>query len=135
MSAFMASRSRRRSCGPPPGWNCRDVRLYLARLSFDQLGQERAAALNTIETRFKLPPDQVDMLINAGRDALKTNPVFRSFLKRLRHGANLSGRFPSFHNILSGHVVISKRKISTQGRRPKGARIWTKEGAVNFHLH
>jgi len=28
------------------GMNCRDVRLYLARLSFDQLGPERASALN-----------------------------------------------------------------------------------------
>jgi NTE family protein len=78
--------------GAPAGWNCRDVRLYLARLSFDQLGQERAAALNTIETRFKLPPDQVDLLINAGRDALKANVVFRSFLKSL--GAPLPHETP-----------------------------------------
>lgn len=78
--------------GAPPGWNCHDVRLYLARLSFDQLGQERAAALNTIETRFKLPADQVDMLINAGRDALKANVVFRSFLKSL--GAPLPRETP-----------------------------------------
>jgi len=77
------SAAERRRFGAPPGWNCRDVRLFLARLSFDQLGPERAAALNTIETRFKLPPEQVDMLINAGRDALKSNAVFRSFLKSL----------------------------------------------------
>jgi hypothetical protein len=27
-----------------------------------------------------LPPDQVDLLISAGRDALKANKVFREFL-------------------------------------------------------
>jgi|SRR5208282_416677 len=75
----------RRRFGAPPGWNCRDVRLFLARLAFDQLGPERAAALNAVETRFKLPPDQVDLLITAGRDALKNNTVFRSFLASLGH--------------------------------------------------
>ena len=39
------------------------------------------SALNAVETRFKLPPDQVDMLIAAGRDALASNPKFRAFLK------------------------------------------------------
>jgi NTE family protein len=79
------SAAERRHFGAPPGWNCRDVRLYLARLTFDQLGPERAAALNAVETRFKLPPDQVDMLITAGRDALKSHAVFRSFLASLGH--------------------------------------------------
>jgi hypothetical protein len=41
--------------------------------------------LNAVETRFKLPPDQVDLLITAGRDALKNNAVFRSFLGSLGH--------------------------------------------------
>jgi NTE family protein len=79
------SPAERRHFGAPPGWNCRDVRLYLARLAFDQLGPERAAVLNAVETRFKLPPDQVDLLITAGRDALKNNAVFRSFLGSLGH--------------------------------------------------
>jgi NTE family protein len=73
----------RRRLGAPPGWNCKDVKFFIGRLSFDQLGPEREAALNAVETRFKLPPDQVDMLIAAGRDALKTNTVMRSFLKSL----------------------------------------------------
>jgi NTE family protein len=76
----------RKRYGAPPGWNCSDVKLYLARLTFDQLGPERAAALNAVETRFKLPPEQVDLLITAGRDALMGNPVFRSFLGSLGHG-------------------------------------------------
>jgi NTE family protein len=77
------SPTERHKLGAPAAWNCRDVRLHLARISFDQLGPERASALNAVETRFKLPPEQVDMLIDAGRDALKVNPVFRSFVKSL----------------------------------------------------
>jgi NTE family protein len=74
------SEPERRKLGAPPGWNCRDVKFFIGRLAFEQLGPDRAAALNAVETRFRLPPDQVEMLITAGRDALKTSPVFRSFL-------------------------------------------------------
>jgi NTE family protein len=73
----------RRHFGAPPGWNCRDVKFFIGRIAFEQLGAERAAALNAVETNFKLPPDQVDMLITAGRDALKGSTVFRSFLDSL----------------------------------------------------
>ncbi len=79
------SPAERRHFGAPTGWNCRDVRLFLARLAFDQLGPQRAAVLNAIETRFKLPPDKVELLITAGRDALKNNAVFSSFLGSLGH--------------------------------------------------
>jgi NTE family protein len=71
----------------PSGWNCRDVELFMGRVTFEQLGPERAAALNAVETRFKLPPDQVDMLITAGRDALGTSNVFHAFLKSLPHAS------------------------------------------------
>jgi NTE family protein len=77
-----ADRSR---YGAPPGWNCRDVKFFVGRIAFDQLGPERAAALNAVETRLRLPPDQVDMLIAAGRDALKNSVVFRSFLNASPH--------------------------------------------------
>jgi len=71
--------------GAAPTWNCRDVRFFIGRIAFDQLGPERAAALNAVETRLKLPADQVETLIDAGRDALKVNTVFRSFLDSLSH--------------------------------------------------
>ena len=63
------------------------MKLFLTRLSFDQLGPERSVALNAVETRFKLPPDQVDMLIGAGHDVLISNGVFRKFLNSLGQGA------------------------------------------------
>jgi len=77
------SEAERHRYGAPPGWNCKDLKFFIGKISFDQLGPERAAALNAVETRFKLPPDQVDLLINAGREALKNNTVFRSFLNSL----------------------------------------------------
>ena len=79
------SEADRKRYGAPPGWNCKDVKFFIGRISFDQLGPDRAAALNAVETRFKLPPDQVDMLIAAGHDALRSNPTFRSFLNSMPH--------------------------------------------------
>ena len=81
------SAADRHRYGAAAGWNCRDVKLFLTRLSFDQLGPERSVALNAVETRFKLPPDQVDMLIGAGHDVLISNGVFRKFLNSLGQGA------------------------------------------------
>ncbi len=77
------SEADRKRYGAPPGWNCRDVKFFVGRIAFDQLGPERAAALNAVETRLKLPPDQIEALVSAGRDALKTNAVFRQFLNSL----------------------------------------------------
>src|SRR5580700_3902030 len=74
------SEAERSRLGVGPGWNCKDVKFFVGRVSFDQLGPDRSAALNAVETRLKLPPDQVDLLISAGRDALKANKVFREFL-------------------------------------------------------
>src|SRR5271170_3864255 len=82
------SQAERARLGAPPGWNCRDVQFFISRVGFDQLGPERAAALNNVETRFKLPPDQVDMLIAAGRDSLAANPMLRAFMTSL-------GRMPA----------------------------------------
>jgi len=74
------SEADRRRLGAPPGWNCRDVQFFISRVGFDGLTPDRTAALNGVETRLKLPPDQVDMLITAGRDALNANPKFRAFM-------------------------------------------------------
>jgi NTE family protein len=77
--------AQRRQYGATPGWNCKDVKFFVGRIAFDQLGPERAAALNNVQTALKLPPDQVEELISAGRDALKVNPTFRDFLGSLSH--------------------------------------------------
>jgi NTE family protein len=74
------SAPERARLGAPPDWNCRDVRFFVNRVGFDQLGPERAAVLNAVSTRFTLPPEQVDALITAGSDALRENGLFREFV-------------------------------------------------------
>jgi NTE family protein len=73
----------RKRYGAPANWNCRDIKLMVSRVAFDQLGPERATALNAVDTRLKLPAAQVDAVISAGRDAVRVNPTFRAFLQGL----------------------------------------------------
>jgi NTE family protein len=81
------SAAERRHFGAPAGWNCHDVKIFVGRVAFDQLDPQRAAALNNVATAFKLPPDQVEMVISAGQDALKGSTTFRSFLNSLGGGS------------------------------------------------
>ncbi len=77
------SAAERRRYGAPPGWNCQDAKIFVGRVSFDQLDDQRAAKLNAVATAFKLPPDQVDLLISAGHDAVKGSAIFNSFLNSM----------------------------------------------------
>ena len=61
-------------------WDCHDLKFFVGRINFEQLGAMRARELNSIPTRFKLSPENVEMLIAAGQDALRTNPTFHAFL-------------------------------------------------------
>ncbi len=81
------SAAQRKKFGAPGNWNCHDLKFFVGRVGFDQLGEQRAAQLQAIETRFKLPQDQVDALIAAGGDALRANPTFQGFLASLRSGS------------------------------------------------
>ena len=65
--------------GARPGWNCHDLKFVVGRLGFDQLDPARAAELEAIPTRFRLPSEEVDNVIAAGRDALRASPTFRAF--------------------------------------------------------
>ena len=64
-------------------WNCRDLKFFVGRVSFDQLDKELAEKLALIPTRFKLPTDTVDELISGGGEALLRNPAYRNFLGSL----------------------------------------------------
>jgi NTE family protein len=79
----------------PPAWDCKDVKFFIGRIAFEDLGPERAGWLNRIKTTLQLPPDQVDMLTAAGHDALKSSPAFHAFLQSLpsvqRPSAVMSG--------------------------------------------
>jgi NTE family protein len=69
--------------GVTAGWNCRDVKFFVTRVGFDQLGPNRAAELDVVPTSFRLPAETVDMVISAGRDALRANRTYVAFLKSL----------------------------------------------------
>jgi len=66
--------------GTLAGWNCRDVQFSLLQLSFDQLGPERHKQLSEVPIRFRLPREQVDLVVQAGRDVLRQNKGFQRFL-------------------------------------------------------
>jgi NTE family protein len=65
-----------------PGWRCDDVEFFVTRISFESLDKERAASLNELPTRLRLPERDVDRLIDAGRDAILGNPVIREFERK-----------------------------------------------------
>jgi len=64
-------------------WNCRDLKITIGRVSFDQLGAARARRLNQVPTSFTLPAETVDELTRAGGDALSAHPVFKKFLTEM----------------------------------------------------
>jgi NTE family protein len=88
----------------PAAWNCKDVKFFIGRIAFEQLGPDRAAELDAVETRFKLPPDQVEMLITAGRDALNASGVFRSFLASLPHAPQSANAGPPLSTLLQAQA-------------------------------
>lgn len=77
------SAADRKRYGAPANWNCRDVRFFVGRVGFDQLDPARAAELGKVPTRFNLPQQQVDEVIDAGRDALRISPTLRDFLRSM----------------------------------------------------
>ncbi|MBV9568066.1 MAG: patatin-like phospholipase family protein, partial [Hyphomicrobiales bacterium] len=57
-----------------PGWRCGDIDVAVLHLSFDVLGPARARHLSGVPTRLSLPAEQVDEVIQAGRDAVRMTP-------------------------------------------------------------
>jgi NTE family protein len=60
-------------------WRCDDVSFAVTEVSFASLGEREEVELSAIPTRLKLPPEQVDRLIAAGRTATRANPVVSRF--------------------------------------------------------
>jgi NTE family protein len=77
------SATERARCGGPANWDCKDVQFFVGRVDFEQLGRKRASDLSAIPTRLKLEREEVDKVVAAGRDALRSNPTFRAFLSNL----------------------------------------------------
>ena len=77
------SSAERSKYGAPAGWDCRDLKLFVGRVNFDQLGKQHALELSSIPTRFKLSREQIEKVIAAGREALRSNPTFQHFVANL----------------------------------------------------
>jgi len=72
----------RRLRGSLQGWNCRDVTFSIGRVTFDDAGLEVKPLLDAVPTRFVLEPNVREMVIDAGRAAVRNNSTFREFVRR-----------------------------------------------------
>jgi NTE family protein len=67
--------------GSTEGWDCRELSLQVAKVSFDAMREPSVKArLDKIPTRFKLPKDDVDLLIASAGSLLRQNPNYKEFL-------------------------------------------------------
>ena len=67
--------------GSTDGWDCRNLSLQVAKVSFEQMREPSVRArLEKIPTRFKLPKDDVDLLISSAGSLLRQNPNYKEFL-------------------------------------------------------
>ncbi len=71
----------RRLRGTTRGWNCRDLKFFVGEVSFRGLPAPMKADLDAIPTRLRLPVEQVDLAIAAGKMATQQNPDFNGFLR------------------------------------------------------
>lgn len=69
--------------GGTEGWDCKDVKLLVGEASFASLPAALRDKLDAVPTRLKLPADQIDMVIEAGRLATRATPEFNGFLASL----------------------------------------------------
>ncbi len=69
--------------GTTQGWDCKDVKLFVGEASFASLPTDLRDQLDAVPTRLKLPEAQVDMVIEAGRQATRLTPEFNGFLASL----------------------------------------------------
>ena len=77
------SAAERARLGVGTNWRCGDLTIFIDRLGFDQLGPARAGILEAIPTRFVLPADQIDLLIQGGADTLRESRAYQAFRRGL----------------------------------------------------
>jgi NTE family protein len=61
-----------RTLGATQSWDCKNLQYSLEIIGFSDLPPERAEHLLAIPTRLSLPPDQVDLAVQAGRDLVQS---------------------------------------------------------------
>ncbi|WP_088623286.1 patatin-like phospholipase family protein [Oceanicola sp. 22II-s10i] len=83
----------RRLRGSAAGWDCRDLKFFAGEVSIRALPPAMQKQVDAIPTRLALPTDQVDLAIEAGRNATRDNPELNGFLRSTRQygGTPLNG--------------------------------------------
>ncbi len=81
----------RRLRGSLTGWDCKDVKLFVGEASFASLPDGMRDKLDEVPTRLSLTTPDVDMVIEAGRQATRLTPEFNGFLASLE-GNDVEGR-------------------------------------------
>ncbi|MDA7427398.1 patatin-like phospholipase family protein [Primorskyibacter aestuariivivens] len=71
----------RRLRGSLAGWDCKDVKFFVGQVSFRGLPDDMRDELDEIPTRLKLPVEQVDLAIEAGRLSTRQNAEVQGFLR------------------------------------------------------
>ncbi|MGA7325990.1 MAG: patatin-like phospholipase family protein [Rhodomicrobium sp.] len=67
--------------GSTEGWDCHALSMQVAKVSFEGMREPSVKArLDRIPTRFKLPKDDVDLLITSAGSLLRQNPGYKEFL-------------------------------------------------------
>jgi NTE family protein len=65
-----------RRLGARADWRCSNIKLEITEVSFDRLDSRTAAKLSAIRTRFRLPVEEVDLLIQSGANEVLSDPIF-----------------------------------------------------------
>jgi NTE family protein len=68
--------SEARRLGARTDWRCSNINLEITEVSFDRLDSRTAAKLSAIRTRFRLPVEEVDLLIQSGANEILSDPIF-----------------------------------------------------------
>ena len=69
-----------------PDWHCEDIKFSVTQVSFADLPEAEEQVLNGIPTRLKLPAEQIDRLIAAGRQAAAADGVVKRFATAVQRG-------------------------------------------------
>lgn len=67
-----------------PEWRCDDVQFRVARVSFADFEPALSARLNRIPLGLHLTPEQAAMLVSAGENSVRKNPVVADFVRQLQ---------------------------------------------------
>ena len=69
-----------RLLGAAPNWRCSNISFDITEVSFSLFDAQRLAKLSTIPTRFRLAPEDIDLLVQSGTEGVLSLSVFKKGL-------------------------------------------------------